>query len=118
MMRSGAILAAAMVLVMLVGCPGSPRYSDHPEAARIQALTDFCIGYGALRDAATYLLTVDKQRDTPQLPHDLVEGYAEARSYIRPYCSKDFDPKSAFSLESLEKELTKIRLLLLEKEKS
>lgn len=119
MKRIPGLVGAAILALALMGCPGQPRYSDDPEAARIQALTDFCIGYGALRDAATYMLEVDTARDTPILSADLVNGYAEARAFIKPFCAPDFDPASSpFDLKTLETELKKIRILMIQKEQA
>jgi hypothetical protein len=115
-------LAAVSLVVLVVGCAalvGPDRYSDDPAAARIQGLTDFCIGYGALRDAATNFLIVDAARANPVLSVSAVEGYASARAFIKPFCAQTFDPLSAdFDLKTLEKELLKIRLILLAKEEA
>jgi len=115
--RSAGVLAGVLFLSACVA--GAPRYSDDPAAARIQGLTDFCIGYGALRDAATNFLVVDAARANPVLSVAMVESYATAREFIRPYCSVEFDPTSAaFDLKSLEKELLKVRLILLAREEA
>lgn len=108
-----------LAVLVVASCGGQPRYSDDPAAARIQGLTDFCIGYGALRDAATHVITVDAARTTPVLSADLVEGYAAAREFIKPYCAVSFDPQTElFDLNALKLELTKIRLVVLEQENS
>ena len=117
--RTGAILAGVLFLAGCASFLGADRYSDDPAAARIQGLTDFCIGYGALRDAATNFLIVDAARADPLLSVSVVDGYAEARAFIKPFCAPTFDPTSAdFDLKTLEKELLKIRLILLAKEEA
>jgi hypothetical protein len=103
--------------MFLAGCGGQDRYSDDPAAERIQRLTDFCIGYGALRDAATTFIEVDVARDTPVLTVDTIMAYGAAREFIRPFCAPEFDPQNElFSLEALNEQLKAIRLVLLEKE--
>ncbi len=117
--RSGLVLAGVLFIAGCAAFLGADRYSADPAAARIQGLTDFCIGYGALRDAATNFLIVDEVRAEPILSVSLVEGYAEARAFIKPFCAPTFDPTSAdFDLKTLEKELLKIRLILLAKEET
>lgn len=113
---SGLTLLAVLLLASLSGCAGN-RYSDDPAAARIQALTDFCIGYGALRDVATDMITIDNARDASRLSPSLVEGYASARAAIRPFCSADFDASTGvFDLDALRAELVAIRVLLVRRE--
>jgi hypothetical protein len=114
------IVPAAVLLVIVVmlstGCPAD-RYSVNAEAARIQHLTDFCLGYGALRDAATNFIKVDTQRNTPVLTADMVTSYASARAFIKPFCSPTFDPENTpFDLNNLNDQLLAIRLILLAKE--
>ncbi len=114
--RTFLVLAGVLFLSACVATGGA-RYSTDPAAARIQALTDFCIGYGALRDAATNFILVDTARASPVLSEGLIDGYSEARSYIKPFCSPKFDPQGeAFDLDNLEKQLVKIRIVLLQRE--
>ena len=120
MSRAIRVLPVMLVLFIAVlfvaGCTGA-RYSDDPVAARVQGLTDFCIGYGAMRDAMVYMIEVDKHRTTPVLTLDAVVAFDNARTFIRPFCAPEFDPLTdPFSLKGLEIELKKIRLLLLERE--
>lgn len=113
------ILAGVLGILVgvLVGCGGQPRYSDDPEAARIQGLTDFCIGYATLRDAATNFIKIDIVRTDPVLSVDAVVGYQTSREFIKPFCSVDFDPTvSPFDLSTLEDQLVAIRIILLKKE--
>ena len=115
----GLILAFVAVL-FLASCgamTGPDRYSDDPAAARIQALTDFCIGYGALRDAASGFLEVDVVRTNPMTPADAVLAYKDARAFIKPYCDPTFDPRGeAFDLDALNAQLRAIRIILLKRE--
>lgn len=105
--------------MFLAGCGGQDRYSNDPAAERIQRLTDFCIGYGALRDGATSFIKVDVQRDNPVLTQDVVLAYQAAREFIKPFCSPEFDPQAElFSLEALNEQLMAIRLVLLKRENS
>ncbi len=111
------VLLVVFTMVMLAGCGGQGRYSDDPAAARIQALEDFCIGYGALRDAATGFIEVDVARTDPVLTEDIILAYGEARAFIKPFCSPTFDPQGeAFSLEALNEQLRAIRIVLLKRE--
>ncbi len=113
------ILASVLFLSACGALTGPDRYSDDPAAARIQHLTDFCIGYGSLRDAATAFLKVDVERANPVTPVDAVLAYRDARAFIKPYCDPDFDPQGeAFSLEALNEQLLAIRLILLKREES
>jgi hypothetical protein len=111
------VVLLAIAVGVLAGCVSETRYSDDPATARIQYLTDFCIGYGALRDGATVFITVDEQRNTPVLTKDVVLAYRTAREFIKPYCSPKFDPQAeAFNLETLNEQLMAIRLLMLKRE--
>jgi hypothetical protein len=104
------------VLAYQSACVGA-GYSQDPRVAQIQALTDFCVGYGVLRDAATNFIVVDTARNDPVLTADMVLGYQGAKDFISPFCSPDFDPTTqVFDLDNLDKELLKIRLILLQKE--
>jgi len=108
------IIPALMLVILLSGCAGVGTYSDDPTVARIQALTDFCIGYRAMRDSATFILEVDSQRAVPSLLASEVESIAEARAFIRPFCTETFDPKAdLFDLDTLTFQLKKLRILLL-----
>ena len=110
------MLAAVLAVITLAGCPAD-RYSVNAEAARIQHLTDFCMGYGALRDAATNFIKVDTARTTPLLTVDMVTNYQAARSFIKPFCTPTFDAENTpFDLEDLNDQLLSIRLILLAKE--
>jgi len=109
-------VALLVIVVALAGC-GKDRYSTDPDASRIQHLTDFCLGYGALRDAATNFIKVDTVRNDPVLTVDMVTGYQSARAFIKPYCAPEFDAANAsFDLNDLNEHLIKIRLILLAKE--
>ena len=113
---SGGVLLAVLLLASLSGC-ATNRYSVDPAAVRIQQLTDFCIGYGALRDVATDMITIDNARAEPRLQQSLVEGYASARAVIRPFCSATFDAAGTpFDLDTLRAELVAIRILLIQRE--
>lgn len=113
---SGSVALAVLLLASLSGCAAN-RYSDDPAAARIQKLTDFCIGYGALRDVATDMITIDNARAASRLPQSLVEGYASARDFIRPFCAADFDAAGEpFDIETLRAKLVAVRILLVQRE--
>ncbi len=110
------VILPILLVFAFTGCPAD-RYSVNPESARIQALTDFCIGYGALRDAVTVQLKIDTARATPVISNSLRNNYKQAREFIKPYCSTTFDPQSdTFSLASLEDQLVNLRIILLQRE--
>lgn len=114
---SGLAIVLVLAVIALSGCMGSDRYSDDPAAARIQGLHDFCIGYGALRDGAVGFIEVDVARNDPVLTIDMIEGFQQAREFIRPFCSEDFDPiTEPFNLDTLEDQLRAIRLILVKQE--
>ena len=47
----------------------------------------------------------------------MIDGFGEARAFIKPFCSPDFDAVTEpFNLDTLEKQLINIRLVLLAKE--
>jgi hypothetical protein len=111
------VIPALMLVMLLLGCPGVGTYSDDPTVARIQALTDFCIGYRAMRDSATFILEVDTQRTEPVLSVSEVETIGVVRSFIKPFCTETFDPiTEPFNLDALSLQLRQLRLLLLAKE--
>ena len=111
------LIPALMLSMILVGCAGVGQYSTDPTVARIQALTDFCIGYRAMRDSATFILEVDTQRTQPVLSASEVETIGIVRGFIRPFCSETFDPVTEpFDLDSLTVQLRQLRLLLLAQE--
>ena len=110
------LLFVLAVMVTVSGC-AKDRYSDDAGAARIQHLTDFCLSYGIMRDAATGFIKVDAQRNDPVLTVEMVTSYASAREFIKPFCSPKFDPKNTpFDLNNLKDQLVSIRLILLAKE--
>ena len=111
------VFLVAVLVGLLSGCGGQPRYSDDPAAARIQALTDFCLGYGVMLDITTPFVEVDVERTTPKLSQSAVEGYVEAIAFISPFCNPDFDPETTvFDLSDLSKQLQAVRLVLLKVE--
>ncbi len=111
--RSGLVLAGVLLLSACV----AGRYSDDPAAARIQALTDFCLSYGVMLDITTPFVEVDTARATPKLSQSAVEGYVTAISFISPFCNVDFDPKTTnFDLSDLSNQLKSVRLMLLKAE--
>ncbi len=111
------LIPALMLAMLLVGCPGVGTYSDDPTVARIQALTDLCIGYGAMRDSATFILEVDTQRTESVLSVSEVETIRSVREFIKPFCAETFDPiNDPFSLDTLDNQLKRLRLLLLSQE--
>jgi hypothetical protein len=115
-LRASLFTALLVLVSMGASCPDD-RYSADPAASRIQHLTDFCLGYGALRDGATNFIKVDTQRTNPVLTVDMITAYQTARTFIKPYCSATFDPVTTpFDLNTLNDQLLAIRLILLAKE--
>ena len=118
--RWGPLFVVVLIGVLafaLTACGGQPRYSDDPAAARIQALTDFCLGYGVMLDVTTPFVEVDVARTTPLLSQSMVESYVAAIQFISPFCSPTFDPHTTtFDLSDLSKQLGAVRLVLLKAE--
>ena len=107
-------LLVAFFTVLVLSCA---RYSLDPKVATVQGLTDFCIGYRAMRDSASIQIKIDADRENPRFDATDIETVSTVRAFLKPYCSEAFDPKTeVFDLARLERELLKLRVLLLAEE--